>query len=402
MKRIIYMDYSATTPCDKTVLDKMLPFFTENFGNAGSKTHSFGWAAEKACEKARNQIAKVIHCFDKEVIFTSGATESNNLALKGCIKYLLTNKGKRHIITLATEHKCILQTCCDLEKEGFSVTYLDVMQNGLIDLNKLEESINEETGLISVAWVHNEIGVIQPMKDIGIICKKHSIIFHTDAAQAVGKVEINVQDNNIDLLSMSGHKIYGPKGIGALYVRRGVRLNSIFSGGGQEKGLRSGTLAVPLCVGLGYAIKKAEKCRASEYIRIKNFYDYMYSQIFANLKDVHLNGDASYRVPHNLNISFGGVEGESLIVYLEGIAVSTGSACTSSSLEGSYVLNALKIDEDLSHSALRISFGRYTTVNEVKYATDKIITEVNKLRAMSPLWEMRQNGIDLNTIKWNH
>lgn len=400
MKRNIYLDYSATTPCDEEVMNAMIPFFTQHFGNSGSKVHEFGWIAEEACETARNQIANAIGAQKKQIIFTSGATEANNLAIKGCMRYLLANEGKRHIITLTTEHKCVLQTCEDLEKEGFSITYLEVNNNGLIDLNKLKQAITNETGLISIAWVHNEIGVIQPMKEIGAICKEYGIIFHTDAAQAIGRVPVNVGDNNIHLLSISGHKIYGPKGIGALYIKSGIRIKNIFSGGGQERNIRSGTLPVPLCVGFGVAAEKAVKLMESESKRIGVLQKYMYDKIFDNLEDVHLNGDLVNRVPHNLNISFSGVEGESLIVYLEGIAVSTGSACTSSSLEGSYVLQALKIDENLSHSALRIVFGRYTTQEEVEYATNKIINAVNKLRNMSPLWDMKQNGIDLNTIEW--
>ena len=396
----IYLDYSATTPCDPDVLNEMIPFFTEKFGNSGSRSHSFGWEAEEGLETAREQVAKSIGASKGEIIFTSGATESNNIAIKGGMRYLHKNKGKNHIITTVIEHKCVLSSCESLEEEGFRVTYLKVKQNGIVDLDELRNAITPETGMISIAWVHNEIGVIQPIKEIGEICKSHGIYFHTDAAQALGRVKIDVNENNIDMLSLSGHKIYGPKGIGALYMRRGVRVHRIISGGGQEKGIRSGTLPVPLCVGMGKAAEIAESMRESECKKMRELRTIMLDRLFTELKDITLNGDKDIRVPHNINISFSCVEGESLMMYLNGIAVSSGSACTSGSLEPSYVLTALGVDTDLVHTAIRIVFGRYTTKQDVEDATQRIIDSVNKLRHMSPLWDMKQAGIDLNSIQW--
>jgi cysteine desulfurase len=396
----IYMDYSATTPVAEEVLDSMIPYFTQKFGNAGSRNHSFGWEAEEATEEARSRIAKVIKADSKEVIFTSGATESNNIAIKGAAKYLKKNKGKNHIITLGIEHKCVIESCSYLENEGFKVTYLEVGPNGIVDMNQLYDAITKETGLVSIAMVHNEIGVIQPIEYIGRLCRDKGIIFHTDAAQALGRVEIDVEKCCIDLLSLSAHKFYGPKGVGALYVRRGVRLDRVVSGGGQEKGIRSGTLPVPLCVGMGVAATIAEQKRESEWQRMIQLRDYMHNRIMKELPEVSLNGDFVQRVPHNLNYNFAYVEGESLMMYLKGVAVSSGSACTSGSLEPSYVVSALGTPEELVHSAIRLVFGRYTTMEEVKEVTDRIINAVNLLRSISPLWSMRQKGLDISQVKW--
>jgi len=396
----IYMDYSATTPVAEEVLEAMLPYFSQKFGNAGSRNHQFGWEAEDAVEEARNRIAKVLNADAKELIFTSGATESNNIAIKGVAKYMKKNKDKDHIITLSTEHKCVIESCSYLEREGFKVTYLDVEANGIVDLKKLENSITDKTCLITVALVHNEIGVIQPVEEIGRLCRSRGIIFHTDGAQALGRVQIDVQKSCIDLLSLSAHKFYGPKGVGGLYVRRGVRLERIVSGGGQEKGIRSGTLPVPLCIGMGIAATIAEDMREREWERMVRLRDYMYNRIMKELSEVSLNGDLLKRVPHNLNFNFAYVEGESLMMYLKGIAVSSGSACTSGSLEPSYVISALGTPEELVHSAIRLVFGRYTTQEEVEIVTNRIIDAVKLLRSMSPLWDMRQRGVDIKQVKW--
>ena len=401
--RPLYFDYQATTPLDKRVLDAMMPYFTQEFGNPHSRTHSYGWRAEEAVEDARAEVAQLIGTDPKDIIFTSGATESNNLAIKGLAHFW---KGqKKHIITTSIEHKCLLESCRSLEQEGYRITFLPVQKNGLIDLNVLKDALTPDTLLVSVLAVHNEIGVIQPLKEIGALCRTQGIYFHTDAAQAAGKIPLDVEDMNIDLLSLSAHKIYGPKGMGALYVRRKnprVRLKALLSGGGQERNMRSGTLSPALCVGLGEACRLARMLRETEYARILGFFNTMYARLTKALPEIFLNGDKDARVPHNLNISFAGVEGEGLMMGLKDLAISSGSACTSASLEPSYVLQALGVGEELAHTSLRISFGRMTTPQDVDYATKRIIEEVTRLREMSPLWEMHLEGIDVNTIKWAH
>ncbi len=396
----LYLDYQATTPTDPRVVEKMLPFFSERFGNPHSRTHHYGWDAEEAVEEARGQIASLIGATAKEVIFTSGATESNNLALKGV--GLFYKDRKNHIITCVTEHKCVLDTCRHLEQDGFEVTYLHVGENGLIDLDELAAAITENTVLVSIMAVNNEIGVIQPIKEIGALCRENGVFFHTDAAQAVGKIPLDVEEMNIDLMSISGHKLYGPMGIGALYVRRRprVRLVAMINGGGQERGMRSGTLPTPLCVGLGEACAIAEKEMGAEAERLKMLRERFYNGINERLREVYLNGDMEQRVPGNLNLSFAYVEGEGLMMGVNDLAVSSGSACTSASLEPSYVLRALGVEDELAHTSLRIGLGRFTTEEEVDYAVDKIATEVTRLREMSPLWEMAQEGIDIKSIEW--
>lgn len=399
-EQLIYLDYQSTTPCDPRVVEKMLPYFTEVFGNPHARNHPYGWAAEEAVEIARSQVADLIGADPKEIIFTSGATESNNLALKGVGGFY---KDKRnHIITLVTEHKCVLDTCRHMEQDGFDVTYLPVQSNGIVDLDVLQKAIRPNTLLVSIMAVNNEIGVIQPMKEIGKICRAHGVFFHTDAAQAVGKIEIDVEAMNIDLLSISGHKIYGPKGIGALYVRRKprVRVSPIINGGGQERGMRSGTLPTPLCVGLGEACAIAQKEMHGESKRLLGLRARVYEKIMAALTDVYVNGDLEQRIPGNLNLSFAYVEGEGLMMAIKNLAVSSGSACTSESLEPSYVLRALGVEEELAHTSLRLGFGRFTTEAEVDQAVDQIIDAVLKLREMSPLWEMAKEGIDLKSISW--
>jgi len=396
----IYLDYQATTPCDPRVVEAMLPYFTEKFGNPHSRNHSFGWEAEEGVENARRQVASIIGADEKEVIFTSGATESNNLALKGVAHF---HKGKKnHIITTVTEHKCILDSCRHLEMEGFKVTYLPVQQNGLVDLEQLKAAITDQTVLVSIMAVNNEIGVIQPLAEIGKICRARGVYFHTDAAQAVGKIPLDVNAMNIDMMSISGHKIYGPKGIGALYVRRKprVRLEALIHGGGQERGMRSGTLPTPLIVGLGEACAIAEKEMGAETERLKYLRDRMYNKIKEQLPEVFLNGDLEQRIPGNLNISFAYVEGEGLMMGIKDLAVSSGSACTSASLEPSYVLRALGVEEELAHTSLRLGIGRFTTEQDIDYAVEHIVQSVNRLRAMSPLWEMAQEGIDIKSIQW--
>jgi len=396
----IYLDYQATTPCDPRVVEAMLPYFTEKFGNPHSRNHSFGWDAEEGVEKARRQVASIIGADEKEVIFTSGATESNNLALKGVAHF--HKDKKNHIITTVTEHKCILDSCRHLEMEGFKVTYLPVQQNGLIDLEQLKAAITDKTVIVSIMAVNNEIGVIQPLAEIGKICRQRGVYFHTDAAQAVGKIPLDVNAMNIDMMSISGHKIYGPKGVGALYVRRKprVRLEALIHGGGQERGMRSGTLPTPLCVGLGEACAIAEREMGAEVERLKYLRDRMYNKIKEQLPEVYLNGDLEQRIPGNLNISFAYVEGEGLMMGIKDLAVSSGSACTSASLEPSYVLRALGVEEELAHTSLRLGIGRFTTEQDVDYAVEHIVQSVNRLRAMSPLWEMAQEGIDIKSIQW--
>jgi cysteine desulfurase len=396
----VYLDYQATTPTDRRVVEAMLPYFTEMYGNPHSRSHAYGWEAEDAVERARGQIAHLIGANAKEIIFTSGATESNNLALKGVARFYKDRKN--HIITCVTEHKCVLDSCRHLELEGFEVTYLPVQTNGLIDLNRLKDAITDKTVMVSIMSVHNEIGVIQPIAEIGAICRERKVFFHTDAAQAAGKIPLDVEAMNIDLMSISGHKLYGPKGIGALYVRRRprVRLEALISGGGQERGMRSGTLPTPLCVGLGEACRIAEAEMGAEAERLHMLRDRFYKGITEQLPDVFLNGDLENRIPGNLNISFAYVEGEGLMMGIKDLAVSSGSACTSASLEPSYVLRALGVDVELAHTSLRIGLGRFTTEEEVDFAVEKIVGEVNRLRQMSPLWEMAQEGIDLKSIEW--
>ena len=400
MTKPIYLDYQATTPCDPRVVEKMLPYFTEYFGNPHSRSHVYGWEAEDAVEGAREKVASILKASPKEIIFTSGATESNNLALKGVMGFY--GKEKPHLITCVTEHKCVLDTARHLEQQGYEVTYLPVKPNGLIDLDDLKSAITDKTALVSIMIANNEIGVIQPISEIGQICRERGVFFHTDAAQAVGKIPLDMDVMNIDLLSVSGHKIYGPKGVGALYVRRKprVRLQALINGGGQERGMRSGTLSPALCVGLGEACALAEQEMGVEVKRQKEFSDLFTSMIRDQLKEVVLNGDETHRLAGSLNLSFAGVEGEGLMMGINNLAVSSGSACTSASLEPSYVLRALGVDEEMAHTSLRISFGRFTTEDEVKAAATKIVKEVTRLRDMSPLCEMMQEGIDLKSIQW--
>lgn len=399
VKLPIYLDYSATTPVDPRVAEKMIPYLTELFGNPASNSHSFGWSAEEAVENARNEIAALIGADPKEIIFTSGATESDNLAIKGAAQFY-ASKGK-HLITVKTEHKAVLDTMRELEREGFEVTYLGVQENGLIDLDELKTAIRPDTTVVSVMWVNNEIGVIQDIAAIGAICAEKNIIFHVDAAQATGKVHIDVKANQIGLLSMSAHKTYGPKGIGALYIRRKprVRLNAQMHGGGHERGFRSGTLATHQIVGMGEAFRLARLEMDQDNAHAKVLRERFLDGI-KDIKEVYVNGDMEHRVYQNLNISFNFVEGESLIMAVKDIAVSSGSACTSASLEPSYVLRALGRNDELAHSSLRITFGRFTTVEEVDYAANLIKSKIDKLRELSPLWEMHQDGIDLSSVKW--
>jgi cysteine desulfurase len=396
----IYLDYQATTPCDPRVVTAMLPYFTEHFGNPHSRNHKYGWDAEAAVEKARAQIASIINADEKEVIFTSGATESNNLALKGVAHFYKDRKN--HIITTVTEHKCVLDSCRHLELEGFDVTYLPVQQNGLLNLDDLRRAITPKTALVSVMAVNNEIGVVQPLAGIGAICRENGVFFHTDAAQAVGKIPLDVAAMKIDLLSISGHKVYGPKGIGALYVGRKprVRMEALIHGGGQERGFRSGTLPTPLCVGLGEACAIAEKEMGAETGRLRKLSQRLLNGITDRLPEVYLNGDAEHRIPGNLNLSFAHVEGEGLMMGIKDLCVSSGSACTSASLEPSYVLRALGVEIEMAHTSLRLGIGRFTTEQEVDYAIEHIVHAVQRLRAMSPLWEMSQQGIDIKSIKW--
>ncbi len=396
----IYLDNQATTPTDSRVVDAMMPYFTTKFGNPHSRSHSFAWEAEEACELARSEVATLIGASSKEIIFTSGATESNNMVLKGISKFY--GSKKNHIVTVITEHKCILDTCRYLEQDGFKVTYLPVQSNGIVDLNILRDAITENTMLVSVMAVNNEIGVIQPLKEIGKICREKGAFFHSDIAQAFGKIPINVDECNIDLASISGHKIYGPNGIGALYIRRRprIRLTPLINGGGQERGFRSGTLATPLVVGLGKAAAIALEEMEADCKHAKKLFDKFLSTIQTNAQDVFLNGDKDQRYPGNLNLSFAYIEGESMILAIKDLAVSSGSACTSSSLEPSYVLRALGVDEAMAHTSIRFGFGRFTTEAEVDFAAALMLSNINRLRDLSPLWEMVQEGIDINEIKW--
>ncbi len=401
MKLPIYMDYHATTPMDPRVFEAMKPYFMETFGNAASRNHSFGWQAEEAVEKSRKQIADLIGATTKEIVFTSGATESNNLALKG-IAEMYAEKGN-HIITAATEHKAILDTCKRLEKHGIRVTYLPVQANGLIDLEMLKEAITDKTILISIMYANNEIGVIQPMAEIGKIAKAKGVLVHSDATQAVGKVPVNVIKDNIDLMSMSGHKIYGPKGVGALYVRRKsprVQITAQMDGGGHERGMRSGTLNVPGIVGLGEACAICNAEMPEESKRMAYLRDKLRGKLESELDEVYINGTMEHRLPNNLNISFAYVEGESLLMGINDIAVSSGSACTSATLEPSYVLKALGAGDDLAHSSIRFGLGRFNTEEEVDYVAAKVIDVVKKLRELSPLYEMAKEGIDLTKVQW--
>jgi len=395
----IYMDYSATTPIDPRVADKMIPFLREQFGNPASRSHAYGWSAEAAVEEARAQVADLVGADPREIIWTSGATESNNLALKGAAQFY-KSKGK-HIITVKTEHKAVLDTVRELERQGFEATYLEPQDNGLISLEQLEAAIRPDTILVSVMFVNNEIGVVQPIKEIGELCRKKGIIFHCDAAQATGKVEINLEELKVDLMSFSAHKTYGPKGIGALYVRRKprVRLEAQMHGGGHERGLRSGTLAPHQIVGMGEAFRIAKEEMTTELARIKALRDRLAKGLL-EIEEVYINGDMEHRVPHNLNVSFNFVEGESLIMAIKDIAVSSGSACTSASLEPSYVLRALGRSDELAHSSIRFTIGRFTTEEDIDFAIKLLKEKVGKLRELSPLWEMHKDGIDLNSIQW--
>jgi len=395
----IYLDYGATTPCDPRVVDAMIPWLREHFGNPASRSHAWGWEAEEAVEKARGYVAELVGADPREIVWTSGATESNNLALKGAAHFY-QGKGK-HLITVKTEHKAVLDTMRELERQGFEVTYLDVQEDGLLDLDKLKAAIRPDTILISVMFVNNEIGVIQDIPAIGTLCREKGIIFHVDAAQATGKVEIDLNTLPVDLMSLASHKTYGPKGIGALYVRRKprVRIEAQMHGGGHERGMRSGTLPTHQCVGMGEAFRIAKLEMAQDNAKARALHD----RLLNGLKDVEqtfLNGHAEKRVPQNLNMSFNFVEGESLIMGIKGLAVSSGSACTSASLEPSYVLRALGRSDELAHSSLRMTIGRFTTEEEIDYAISTIKLNVAKLRELSPLWEMFQDGVDLSTIQW--
>jgi cysteine desulfurase len=395
----IYMDYSATTPIDPRVVDKMIPYLREQFGNPASRSHSYGWAAERAVEEARENVAALVNADPREIIWTSGATESDNLAIKGAAHFY-KSKGK-HIITVKTEHKAVLDTCRELEREGFDVTYLDVKEDGLIDLEKFKAALRPDTILVSVMSVNNEIGVIQDIEAIGEITREKGIIFHVDAAQATGKVEIDLQKLKVDLMSFSAHKTYGPKGIGALYVRRKprIRIEAQMHGGGHERGMRSGTLATHQIVGMGEAFRIAREEMATENERIRMLRDRLLRGL-QDMEETYVNGDMEKRVPHNLNISFNFVEGESLIMAVKDVAVSSGSACTSASLEPSYVLRALGRNDELAHSSIRFTVGRFTTEQDVDYVINLLKTKISKLRDLSPLWEMHQDGIDISTIKW--
>jgi cysteine desulfurase len=401
MKLPIYLDNHATTRMDPRVFETIRPYFLDVFGNAASRNHSFGWEAEEATDKARKQIADLIGATAKEIVFTSGATESNNLAIKG-VAEMYAERGN-HIITVVTEHKAVLDTCKHLEKRGARVTYLPVGQDGLVDLDQLRDAITDKTILISIMYANNEIGVIQPVAEIGRIAKEKGVLFHSDAVQAVGKIPVNVISDNIDIMSLTGHKIYGPKGCGALYVRRRnprVQLTSQMDGGGHERGMRSGTLNVPGIVGLGAACELCGLEMAAESARLRGLRDYLKSRLMNELDEVYVNGSMLHRLPHNLNISFAYVEGESLLMGINDIAVSSGSACTSATLEPSYILKALGAGDDLAHSSIRFGLGRFTTKEEIDYAADKVVDVVRKLRELSPLYEMAKEGVDLSKVVW--
>ncbi|SPA24201.1 cysteine desulfurase used in synthesis of Fe-S cluster (tRNA 4-thiouridine sulfurtransferase) [Cupriavidus taiwanensis] len=395
----IYMDYSATTPVDPRVADKMIPYLREQFGNPASRSHAYGWDAERAVEEAREQVAALVGADPREIVWTSGATESDNLAIKGAANFY-SGKGK-HIITVKTEHKAVLDTTRELERQGFEVTYLDVKDNGLLDMEVFKQALRPDTILVSVMLVNNEIGVIQDVEQIGEICREKGIIFHCDAAQATGKVVIDLNQLKCDLMSFSAHKTYGPKGIGALYVRRKprVRIEAQMHGGGHERGMRSGTLATHQIVGMGEAFRIAREEMATENERIRMLRDRLWNGL-SDMEEVYLNGDLEHRVPHNLNVSFNFVEGESLIMAIKDVAVSSGSACTSASLEPSYVLRALGRNDELAHSSIRFTVGRFTTEQEIDYTVELLKSKIGKLRDLSPLWEMFKDGVDLNSIQW--
>jgi cysteine desulfurase len=401
VKLPVYMDNHATTPMDPRVLDEMLPYFMEKFGNAASRNHSFGWAAEEGVETARERIAKLIGATTKEVIFTSGATESDNLAIKG-VAEMYREKGN-HIITAVTEHKAVLDTCKRLEKNGYRVTYMPVQKDGLVDLDDLKRAMDDKTILVTIMYANNEIGVLQPVAEIGKLCHERGVIFHTDATQAIGKVPVDVIKQNIDLASISAHKMYGPKGVGALYVRRKnprVQVSAIIDGGGHERGMRSGTLNVPSIVGLGKACAIALEEMSREAVRLSGLRDRLRDRIMGRLDEVYINGSTDHRLPGNLNISFAYVEGESLLMGINDIAVSSGSACTSATLEPSYVLKALGTGDDLAHSSIRFGIGRFNTEAEVDYVADRVVETVERLRELSPLYEMAKEGINLKDVKW--
>ena len=401
IKLPIYMDNHATTPMDPRVLEEMLPYFMEKFGNAASRNHSFGWAAEEGVETARERIAKLIGATTKEIIFTSGATESDNLAIKG-VAEMYKEKGN-HIITAVTEHKAVLDTCKRLEKYGFRVTYLPVQKDGLVDLEDLKRAMDEKTILVTIMFANNEIGVLQPVAEIGKLCHERGVIFHTDATQAIGKVPVDVNKLNIDLASISAHKMYGPKGVGALYVRRKnprVQLSALIDGGGHERGMRSGTLNVPGIVGLGKACAIASEEMPKEACHLAGLRNRLRHRIMDRLDECYINGSMENRLPGNLNISFAYVEGESLLMGINDIAVSSGSACTSATLEPSYVLKALGAGDDLAHSSIRFGIGRFNTEAEIDYVADRVVETVTRLRELSPLYEMAKEGIDLKSVKW--
>jgi cysteine desulfurase len=398
-RKPIYLDYSATTPIDPRVAEKMIPYITEHFGNPASRSHSFGWTAEKAVEEAREEVAKLVNADPREIVWTSGATESNNLAIKGASHFYST-KGK-HVLTIATEHKAVIDAVRELEREGFTATYLEPEPNGLVDLEKFKKAIRPDTVLASVMIVNNEIGVIQDIEALGNICRNEKVIFHVDAAQATGKVEIDLEKLPVDLMSFSAHKTYGPKGIGALYVRRKprIRIEAQMHGGGHERGMRSGTLATHQIVGMGEAFRIARLEMKSENEHIKTLRDKLL-QGLQSIEEVYVNGDLNHRIPHNLNISFNYVEGESLIMAVKDIAVSSGSACTSASLEPSYVLRALGRSDELAHSSIRFSIGRFTTEADVDFTIQLLKDKIKKLRELSPLWEMFKDGIDISKVEW--
>jgi cysteine desulfurase len=401
MKTPIYMDYHATTPVDPRVLEAMLPYFNGKFGNAASRNHSYGWEAERAVSKARDEIADLIGASPKEIVFTSGATESNNLAIKG-VAEMYAEKGD-HIITATTEHKAVLDTCKHLQKRGLRITFLRVGADGLVDLDELRAAMTDRTILISIMYANNEIGVLQPIREIGRIAKEQGVLFHTDATQAVGKVPVSVIEDGIDLMSISAHKMYGPKGVGALYVRRKnprVQLTAQMDGGGHERGMRSGTLNVTGIVGLGEACAVCRREMPEEALRLGHLRDRLKAKLEARLEEVYINGSMEHRLPNNLNMSFAFVEGESLLMGIKDVAVSSGSACTSATLEPSYVLKALGVGDDLAHTSIRFGLGRFNTEEEVDYVAERVIETVTKLRELSPLYEMAKAGVDLKTVHW--
>ena len=399
MKKPIYLDYSATTPVDPRVAAKMIPYLTEQFGNPASRSHAFGWETEKAVEEARAEVAKLVNCDPKEIVWTSGATESINLALKGAAHFY-KDKGK-HLVSVKTEHKATLDTMRELERDGFEVTYLDVRDDGLLDLGRLEAALRPDTILVSVMYVNNEIGVIQDIPAIGALCRGRGIIFHVDAAQATGKIAVDLGALKVDLMSFSAHKTYGPKGVGALFVRRKprVRIEAQMHGGGHERGMRSGTLPTHQIVGMGEAFRLARLEMAADNERIRMLRDRLLKGL-SEIEEIYVNGDMEHRVPHNLNVSFNYVEGESLIMAIKDVAVSSGSACTSASLEPSYVLRALGRSDELAHSSIRFTVGRFTTEEEIDYTVGLLKQKISKLRELSPLWEMYQEGVDLDTVQW--